>query len=60
MTATPIDRAHAALMDRTYRRQRRIYDLTRAWYLLGRDHLVARLDPPQGGAVLEIDRKSVV
>ena len=54
MTATPIDRAHAALMDRTYRRQRRIYDLTRAWYLLGRDHLIARLNPPRGGAVLEI------
>lgn len=46
--------SHAALMDRTYRHQRRIYDLTRAWFLLGRDHLIADLDPPAGARVLEI------
>lgn len=46
--------SHAALMDRTYRHQRRIYDLTRAWFLLGRDHLIADLDVPAGGRVLEI------
>ena len=45
---------HAALMDQTYRHQRRIYDLTRAWFLLGRDHLIADLDVPAGGRVLEI------
>ena len=45
---------HAALMDAIYRRQRRIYDLTRAWYLLGRDELIAGLDVPRGGRVLEI------
>jgi S-adenosylmethionine-diacylgycerolhomoserine-N-methlytransferase len=45
---------HAALMDRIYRRQRRIYDLTRAWFLLGRDYLIADLDVPAGGRVLEI------
>ncbi len=45
---------HAALMDRTYRHQRRIYDLTRAWFLLGRDHLIADLNVPEGGHVLEI------
>ncbi|NBB98577.1 MAG: methyltransferase domain-containing protein [Alphaproteobacteria bacterium] len=50
MTATP----HAALMDRTYRHQRRIYDATRAWFLLGRDHLIAHLDVPPGGTVLEL------
>jgi S-adenosylmethionine-diacylgycerolhomoserine-N-methlytransferase len=50
MTTTP----HAALMDRTYRHQRRIYDATRAFYLLGRDHLIQRLAPPAGGSVLEI------
>ncbi len=50
MTAT----SHAALMDRTYRHQRRIYDATRAFYLLGRDHLIAHLAPPAGGTVLEI------
>jgi len=48
------DTSHAALMDRTYRHQRRIYDATRAFYLLGRDHLIAELAPPAGGHVLEI------
>lgn len=45
---------HAALMDRTYRHQRRFYDATRAYFLLGRDHLIAQLAPPDGGRVLEI------
>lgn len=45
---------HGALMDRTYRRQRLIYDATRAWFLLGRDHLIMHLDVPQGGRVLEL------
>lgn len=45
---------HAALMDRTYRNQRRIYDATRAYFLLGRDHLIAQLAPPAGARVLEI------
>ena len=40
-------------MDRMYRRQRHIYDLTRKFYLLGRDELIAGLKPPPGGAVLE-------
>ena len=44
----------AALMDRVYRRQRHIYDLTRKHFLLGRDHLIAALDPPPGGSVLEL------
>lgn len=44
----------AALMDGIYRRQRRIYDLTRAYYLLGRDRLIDELDVPRGGRVLEI------
>lgn len=42
------------LMDRVYRHQRHIYDATRKYYLLGRDHLIARLDPPDGGHVLEL------
>jgi S-adenosylmethionine-diacylgycerolhomoserine-N-methlytransferase len=42
------------LMDRVYRHQRHIYDATRKYFLLGRDHLIARLDPPAGGHVLEI------
>ena len=42
------------LMDRMYRPQRRIYDLTRKHYLLGRDQMIDGLAPPAGGAVLEI------
>lgn len=45
---------HGRLMDGVYRRQRHIYDLTRKYYLLGRDGLIADLAPPPGGAVLEI------
>ncbi|HUD90928.1 class I SAM-dependent methyltransferase [Sphingobium sp.] len=45
---------HRQLMDGVYRYQRHIYDLTRKYYLLGRDGLIADLDPPAGGAVLEI------
>jgi S-adenosylmethionine-diacylgycerolhomoserine-N-methlytransferase len=44
----------AAAMDRMYRRQRHVYDLTRKAYLLGRDDLIAALKPPRGGTVLEI------
>lgn len=46
--------SHGDLMDRIYRHQRHIYDLTRKYYLLGRDELISELDPPQGGTVLEI------
>jgi len=42
------------LMDRLYRRQRHVYDATRKYYLLGRDRLIRRLDPPAGSRVLEI------
>uniref|UniRef100_A4WYM1 S-adenosylmethionine:diacylglycerol 3-amino-3-carboxypropyl transferase-like protein n=1 Tax=Cereibacter sphaeroides (strain ATCC 17025 / ATH 2.4.3) TaxID=349102 RepID=A4WYM1_CERS5 len=45
---------HAALMDATYRHQRRIYDITRRHFLLGRDELIAALAPPPGARVLEI------
>jgi S-adenosylmethionine-diacylgycerolhomoserine-N-methlytransferase len=44
----------AAKMDVIYRRQRYIYDATRRYYLLGRDRLIAGLDAPAGGTVLEI------
>lgn len=46
--------AHGQLMDGVYRWQRHIYDLTRKYYLLGRDGLIADLDPPAGASVLEI------
>lgn len=45
---------HARLMDRIYRSQSGIYDLTRKYYLLGRDQLIEALCPPPGGRVLEI------
>ena len=45
---------HSGLMDGVYRYQRHIYDLTRKYYLLGRDGLIADLSPPPGGSVLEI------
>jgi S-adenosylmethionine-diacylgycerolhomoserine-N-methlytransferase len=55
MTAAPSTSvAHADLMDTTYRRQRHIYDVTRKYFLLGRDHLIRNLDPPAGGRVLEL------
>jgi S-adenosylmethionine-diacylgycerolhomoserine-N-methlytransferase len=46
--------ANAGLMDRIYRRQRHIYDLSRKYYLLGRDRLIYGIAPPPGGRVLEI------
>jgi S-adenosylmethionine-diacylgycerolhomoserine-N-methlytransferase len=46
--------SHKQAMDRMYRLQRHIYDLTRRHYLLGREHLIANLRPPAGSNVLEI------
>ena len=48
------DSGHAALMDRVYRRQRHFYDLTRKYYLLGRDRLVRELEAKPGQTVAEI------
>lgn len=47
---------HAILMDRIYRWQRRlgIYDITRKYYLLGRDPMLAGLKPATRSTVLEI------
>ncbi|MEC9342695.1 MAG: class I SAM-dependent methyltransferase, partial [Pseudomonadota bacterium] len=42
------------LMDGIYRHQRFVYDLTRKYYLLGRDLLIDELDVPDGGTVLEL------
>ena len=41
-------------MNRMYRRQRHIYDLTRRYYLLGRDQMISQLQPEAGASVLEI------
>jgi len=45
--------SHADLMDEVYRHQRHVYDLTREYYLLGRDHLIRSLEAGDG-RVLEI------
>jgi len=52
MAATTGD--HAGHMDAIYRTQRHFYDLTRKYYLLGRDRLIRELAPPPGGTVIEI------
>jgi S-adenosylmethionine-diacylgycerolhomoserine-N-methlytransferase len=54
MSATELPAGHAELMDGVYRWQRHIYDLTRKYYLLGRDRLISGLDVPAGGTVLEL------
>lgn len=56
-TGTASDQSPARadeLMNRVYRRQRHFYDLTRKCFLLGRDTLISRLEPPAEGSVLEI------
>lgn len=52
--APPVAIAAGAHMDRIYRRQRYIYDLTRKYYLFGRDALIRDLAPPPAGSVIEI------
>lgn len=41
-------------MDAIYAGQRHVYDLTRKYYLPGRDRLIRDLAPPAGGHVIEI------
>lgn len=50
----PSARGQGARMDAIYRSQRHIYDLTRKYYLLGRDRLIARLETGAGSQVLEV------
>jgi S-adenosylmethionine-diacylgycerolhomoserine-N-methlytransferase len=52
MTATEL--SDAARMDRHYRYQRFIYDLTRTHYLIGRKHLIADMAVKPGETVLEV------
>jgi S-adenosylmethionine-diacylgycerolhomoserine-N-methlytransferase len=54
MSAIDRTSSHASLMDGVYRYQRHFYDLTRKYYLLGRDRMLARLDVPTEGSVLEL------
>jgi S-adenosylmethionine-diacylgycerolhomoserine-N-methlytransferase len=46
--------AHADRMDRMYRYQRHIYDITRKYYLLGRDQTILDMDVKSGQSVLEL------
>lgn len=41
-------------MDRMYRYQRHFYDLTRKYYLLGRDRMIEQMDVQAGESVLEV------
>jgi S-adenosylmethionine-diacylgycerolhomoserine-N-methlytransferase len=45
---------NAERMDAIYARQRHFYDLTRRYYLIGRDRMIARLRVPSGGTVVEV------
>ena len=45
---------HAAAMDRMYRLTRHIYDITRSYYLLGRDRLLERVVTASDSATLEV------
>ena len=46
--------SNAAKMDAIYAWQRHIYDLTRKFFLFGRDRLISTLDVPDRGTVLEV------
>jgi len=56
MTDAPLldGNGHERLMDRIYRHQRHVYDLTRKYYLLGRDRLILGLDLSNGQSLLEV------
>jgi S-adenosylmethionine-diacylgycerolhomoserine-N-methlytransferase len=45
---------HAVLMDKIYRRQRYIYDLTRKYYLFGRDRMIRELALRPGQSAVEV------
>lgn len=48
------DLEHGALMDRVYRHQRYFYDLTRKYYLFGRDRLIDGLNSQPGDRIVEV------
>lgn len=49
-----MESGHAELMDGVYRHQRHFYDLTRKYYLFGRDRLIRELDLAPGERLVEI------
>lgn len=54
MSANPEPDNHSALMDRIYRHQRYIYDITRKYYLFGRDRLIREMALQPGDRIVEI------
>lgn len=54
MSAGATTETHAAHMDRMYRYQRHIYDLTRKYYLFGRDRMITGLNATDGTSILEV------
>jgi S-adenosylmethionine-diacylgycerolhomoserine-N-methlytransferase len=50
----PAGTDHAAAMDRMYRLTRHVYDVTRRYYLLGRDRLLERVVTSRGSSTLEV------
>ena len=54
MSREDVHADHAGHMDGIYRYQRYVYDATRKYYLLGRDRMLDRLQPPDGGVALEV------
>ncbi|MGF6155975.1 S-adenosylmethionine-diacylgycerolhomoserine-N-methyltransferase [Ensifer sp. KUDG1] len=46
--------SHARRMDHMYRYQRHFYDLTRKYYLFGRDTLIREMNPASSASVLEV------
>ncbi|MEM7700780.1 MAG: methyltransferase domain-containing protein [Pseudomonadota bacterium] len=54
MATNAAQSGHAALMDSVYKGQRHIYDLTRKYYLFGRDTLIEGLHCRPGMRVLEV------
>jgi S-adenosylmethionine-diacylgycerolhomoserine-N-methlytransferase len=54
VAGAPTRSGHAALMDSVYKGQRHIYDLTRKYYLFGRDTLIEGLDAKPGMRVIEV------
>src|SRR5258707_1269889 len=55
MTSTSANTAeHAQKMDRIYKLQRHFYDVTRKYFLLGRDRLLERMEIRPGMTLLEI------
>lgn len=54
MSTVETGTSHAERMDRMYRLQRHIYDLTRKYYLLGRDCTIREMAAKPGARVLEL------